>query len=135
MLFLPVLCTNNAYLCSKTKKLFETQLKQTSNSFFRRNLQILNQVSTQELSKYSWGELETAQEYLPVIKLSGIQQQLKGMEKISINSEAELTLFNAIHQALSVDLKSLRVLLLLQAKVQTFDAAKAQYFPLNLWWY
>ncbi len=56
-------------------------------------------MSIQELSKYSWGE-QTAQDTLPVNKSSGIQPQLKGIGKISINSEAELTLFDAIHQAL-----------------------------------
>ena len=127
VLFLPFCAPIMPIYAAKPKNYLDSA-KANIEQFFSSQPADLNQVSIQELSKYSWGE-QTAQDTLPVIKLSGIQQQLKGMEKISINSEAELTLFDAIHQALQRRPEITQSIATIAGQGANIDAAKAQYFP------
>src|SRR5690606_26479018 len=102
--------------------------KENIEQFFSPATADMNKVSIQELSKFSWGE-QAGLDTLPIIQSSGIQPQPKGMAKISINSEAELTLFDAIHQALQRRPEITQSIAAIAGQGANIDAAKAQYFP------
>ena len=111
-----------------TPKHYLGSAKENIEQFFSPATADMNKVSIQELSKFSWGE-QAGLDTLPIIQSSGIQPQPKGMAKISINSEAELTLFDAIHQALQRRPEITQSIAAIAGQGANIDAARAQYFP------
>ena len=127
LLFLP-LCTPITPIYAAKSKNYLDSAKENIEQLFSSQTTDLNQVSIQELSKFSWSE-QTALDTLPVIKSSGVQPPLKGMAKISTNSEIELTFFDAIHQALRHRPEITQSIATIAGQGANIDAAKAEYFP------
>ncbi|MCO8049039.1 TolC family outer membrane protein [Acinetobacter towneri] len=127
VLFLPFCAPITPIYAAKPKNYLDSA-KANIEQFFSPTTADMNKVSIQELSKFSWGE-QAGLDTLPIIQSSGIQPQPKGMAKISINSEAELTLFDAIHQVLQRRPEITQSIADIAGQGANIDAAKAQYFP------
>lgn len=126
-LFLPLCALETTIYAAKPKNYLDSA-KENIEQFFSSRTTDLNQVSLEELSRFLWRE-QAAPDSLAAIKSSGVQPQFNGMTKNNINPELELTLFDAIHQALQRRPEIRQSIATIAGQGANIDAAKAQYFP------
>lgn len=107
--------------------------RQNFTQLFSPNSTDINRVSIQELRDASWKGQET-QDTLPIIQASTVQRSLDSLEKtgqpaLTSTSVRELTLFDAIQQALQRRPEITRSIAMISGQQANIDTAKAQYFP------